>query len=88
MDPRSQRHVAFGARFLRDMARRDPRYVAAIQRTLGEVLPVADGVLKPHWMEGGDDEMTLFGVTVAETRAFAMKALERRMKVIGLLQAA
>jgi ribonucleoside-diphosphate reductase beta chain len=39
-------------------------------------------------MEGGDDEMTLFGVTVAETRAFAMKALERRMKVIGLLQAA
>src|ERR1044072_3854957 len=83
-----QRHVAFGARFLRDMARRDPRYVTAIQRTLTEVAPVADGVLKPHWMEGGDDEMTLFGVTVAETRAFAMKALERRMKVIGLLQAA
>src|SRR5215211_2039871 len=82
------RHVAFGARFLRDMARRDPRYVTAIQRTLTEVAPVADGVLKPHWMEGGDDEMTLFGVTVAETRAFAMKALERRMKVIGLLQAA
>src|SRR5215208_8524255 len=82
------RHVAFGARFLRDMARRDPRFVTAIQRTLTEVAPVADGVLKPHWMEGGDDEMTLFGVTVAETRAFAMKALERRMKVIGLLQAA
>jgi ribonucleoside-diphosphate reductase beta chain len=82
------RHVAFGARFLRDMARRDPRFVTAIQRTLTEVAPVADGVLKPHWMEGGDDEMTLFGVTVAETREFAMKALERRMKVIGLLQAA
>jgi ribonucleoside-diphosphate reductase beta chain len=62
--------------------------VEAIQRTLVEVGPVADGVLKPSWMEGGDDEMTLFGVTVAETRAFAMKALERRMKVIGLLQAA
>jgi ribonucleoside-diphosphate reductase beta chain len=70
------------------MARTDPRYVEAIQRTLVEVGPVADGVLKPHWMEGGDDEMTLFGVTVAETRAFAMKALERRMKVIGLLAAA
>src|ERR687890_2275333 len=82
------RHVAFGARFLRDMARRDPRFVTAIQRTLTEVAPVADGVLKPHWMEGGDDEMTLFGVTVAETRAFALKALERRMKVIGLLAAA
>jgi ribonucleoside-diphosphate reductase beta chain len=82
------RHVAFGARFLRDMTRRDPRYVDAIQRTLAEVAPAADSVLKPPWMEGGDDEMTLFGVTVAETRAFAMKALERRMKVIGLLQAA
>ena len=82
------RHVAFGARFLRDMARRDPRYVDAIQRTLVEVAPAADGVLKPPWMEGGDDEQTLFGVSVAETRAFAMKALERRMKVIGLLQAA
>ena len=82
------RHVAFGARFLRDMARRDPRYVDAIQRTLVEVAPAADGVLKPPWMEGDDDEQTLFGVSVAETRAFAMKALERRMKVIGLLQAA
>jgi ribonucleoside-diphosphate reductase beta chain len=82
------RHVAFGARFLRDMSRRDPRYVTAIQRTLAEVGPTADGVLRPPWMEGGDDEMTLFGVTVAETRAFALKALERRMKVIGLLQTA
>ena len=82
------RHVAFGARFLRDMAREDPRYVTAIQRTLGEVGPVADGVQRPPGMEGDDDEMTLFGVSVAETRAFAMKALERRMKVIGLLAAA
>jgi ribonucleoside-diphosphate reductase beta chain len=82
------RHVAFGARFLRDMAQRDPRYIDAIQRTLVEVGPVADAVLKPPWMEGDDDEQTLFGVSVAETRAFAMKALERRMKVIGLLQAA
>jgi ribonucleoside-diphosphate reductase beta chain len=82
------RHVAFGARFLRDMAQRDPRYIDAIQRTLVEVGPSADAVLKPPWMEGDDDEQTLFGVSVAETRAFAMKALERRMKVIGLLQAA
>jgi ribonucleoside-diphosphate reductase beta chain len=81
------RHVAFGARFLRDMAQRDERYVAAIQRTLVEVGPVADGVLKPPWIES-DDEPTLFGVSVAETRVFAMKALERRLKVIGLMQPA
>jgi ribonucleoside-diphosphate reductase beta chain len=82
------RHVAFGARFLRDMARRDPRYTDAIQRTLGEVAPVADGVLRPKWFEGADDEPMLFGASVDETRAFAMKALERRMKVIGLVAAA
>jgi ribonucleoside-diphosphate reductase beta chain len=81
------RHVAFGARFLRDMTQRDPRYAESIQRTLGEVLPVADGVLRPSWITD-DDEPTLFGVSTNETRAFAVKALERRMKVIGLLQAA
>src|SRR5215208_4444373 len=82
------RHVAFGARFLRDMARRDPRHTEAIQRTLAEVAPVADGVLRPKWFEGADDEPMLFGVSVDETRAFALKALERRMKVIGLVAAA
>jgi len=81
------RHVAFGARFLRDMTQRDPRYGDAIQRTLIEVLPVADGVLRPSSITD-DDEPTLFGVSTNETRAFAVKALERRMKVIGLLQAA
>ena len=82
------RHVAFGARFLRDMGRRDPRYIQAIQRTLEEVGPVADGVLRPPWMDPSDDETEIFGVSVAQTRAFALRALERRMKVIGLLAAA
>jgi ribonucleoside-diphosphate reductase beta chain len=82
------RHVAFGARFLRDMARRDPRYGEAIQRTLIEVAPAADGVLKPKWMDEEDTDQTLFGVSVEETRAFAMQALQRRLKVIGLAAAA
>jgi ribonucleoside-diphosphate reductase beta chain len=75
------RHVAFGARFLRDMAQKDDRYREAIVRTLGEAGPVADGVLTPPWYEDG---MELFGYTLNETREFAMKALERRLKVIGL----
>jgi len=85
------RHVAFGARFLRDMARRDARYGAAIQRTLVEVAPVADAVLKPRWMNElgiADDDTELFGVSVEETRAFAMRCLQRRLKVIGLSAAA
>jgi ribonucleoside-diphosphate reductase beta chain len=79
------RHVAFGARFLREMAQKDDRYRDAIQRTLVEVGPAADGVLKPKWMaDMADDEPTPFGVSMNDTRAFAMTALTRRMKVIGL----
>ena len=75
------RHVAFGARFLREMAQADTKYAEAIQRTLVECGPAADGVLTPPWYEEG---MELFGVSLEETREFAMKALGRRMKVIGL----
>ena len=77
------RHVAFGARFLRDMAKRDERYREAITRTLVECGPAADGVLQPPWYDEVDEE-EIFGFTIDETRAFATKALERRLKVIGL----
>jgi ribonucleoside-diphosphate reductase beta chain len=75
------RHVAFGARFLREMAQREEAYRDAIVRTLAEAGPVADGVLTPPWYEEGAE---LFGVSIEETREFAMKALDRRLKVIGL----
>lgn len=75
------RHVAFGSRFLREMAQRDESYREAIVRTLGEAGPVADGVLTPPWYQEGQE---LFGVSIGETREFAMKALDRRLKVIGL----
>jgi ribonucleoside-diphosphate reductase beta chain len=79
------RHVAFGARFLRDMAREDPRYGAAIQRALVEAGPIAEGVLRPKWVPADvGDDVVLFGASVQETRAFALQALERRLKVIGL----
>jgi ribonucleoside-diphosphate reductase beta chain len=78
------RHVAFGARFLRDMAQRDPRHGQAIQRALAEVLPAADGVLRPRWVPVGQDDVEFFGTSVTESRAFAAQALQRRLKVIGL----
>jgi ribonucleoside-diphosphate reductase beta chain len=76
------RHVAFGARFLTDMAAEDDRYRAAIQRTMAESLPVADKVLDPPWSE--EEDLELFGVSRAETHAFAAQCLTRRLKVIGL----
>ena len=78
------RHVAFGSRFLRDMAATDPRYGEAIQRTLVEVAPVADDVLRPPWIDPADDDAVIFGTSVAASREFAMQALQRRLKVIGL----
>jgi ribonucleoside-diphosphate reductase beta chain len=77
------RHVAFGSVFLREKAREDERYKEAIQRTLEEALPIADGVLTPPWAAEIDD-WELFGYSLDETRQFAGKCLMRRLKVIGL----
>jgi ribonucleoside-diphosphate reductase beta chain len=78
------RHVAFGAKFLTDMASADSRYRRAIQRTLVESLPVAEGVLRPPFAPEDDDDFELFGVSMRETQAFAAQCLTRRLKVIGL----
>ena len=79
------RHVAFGAKFLTDMAAADEKYREAIQRMLIESLPVAEGVLRPPFAPEDDDEdFELFGVSMAETQAFAAQCLTRRLKVIGL----
>jgi ribonucleoside-diphosphate reductase beta chain len=78
------RHVAFGARFLRDMAREDERYRQAIARTLAEVGTVAQGVLRPKWMDESEEDIDLLGVRVSDAREFAARALARRLKVIGL----
>ena len=77
------RHVAFGTVFLREKVEEDERYRAAVQRTLEEAAPVADGVLSPPWAPDTDD-WELFGYTLAETREFAAKCLMRRLKVIGI----
>ncbi len=78
------RHVAFGSVFLREKAGEDDRYKQAIQRTLEEVLPVADGVLTPPWAPTDVENWELFGYSLEDTREFAGTSLMRRLKVIGL----
>jgi ribonucleoside-diphosphate reductase beta chain len=77
------RHIAFGVRFLTDMAKEDDRYRDAMQRTMAEALPIADAVLDPPWAE--EDDWELFGYSRDETHAFAAQCLSRRLKVIGLV---
>ena len=76
------RHIAFGVRFLTDMAAADERYAEAIQKMMAEALPVADKVLDPPWATDEDD-WEMFGVSKQETHAFAAQCLSRRLKVIG-----
>jgi ribonucleoside-diphosphate reductase beta chain len=82
------RHVAFGARFLRDSAEEDDKYREAMERAMQETLPLAETVLVPPWAADMPEDFELFGVSVAETREFAMRALTRRLKVIGLVASA
>jgi len=77
------RHIAFGVRFLTDMANEDTKYRDAIQRTIVESLPVTEKVLDPPWVDD-EENWDLFGVTKEETHAFAAQCLSRRLKVIGL----
>jgi hypothetical protein len=42
----------------------------------------------PSLVVAGDEDTVILGSSVTETRAFALKALERRLKVIGLAAAA
>jgi len=77
------RHVAFGSVFLREKAGEDERYKRAIERTLAEAVPAAEGVLSPPWAPE-DEDYELFGFSISETRDFAARCLGRRLKVIGL----
>jgi ribonucleoside-diphosphate reductase beta chain len=78
------RHVAFGSVFLREKASEDERHKAAIQRTLEEALPAADGVFSPPWAADAGEDFELFGYSLGETKQFAATCLMRRLKVIGL----
>jgi ribonucleoside-diphosphate reductase beta chain len=77
------RHIAFGVRFLTDMARQDPAHRDAIQRMLAESIPIADKVLDPPWAQD-DEDWEIFGQSKEETHAFAAQCLSRRLKVIEL----
>ena len=74
--------MAYGTWFLQQKCA-DPAIRERVQRTLGELLPLAAGVLVPPGHEVGDD-YEFFGYTSQEQAEFAYSALTRRLKVIGV----
>lgn len=75
------RHIAFGARFLRDMVEADECNSDAARRAFEASIPVAWEMFAPPWYEEG---MEVFGVPLDAHRMYATKALTRRLKLIGL----
>jgi len=75
------RHVAYGTWFLQTKAT-DPGLRRRMASRLMELLPTTAGVLVPA---GADpDDWRLLGYESSEINEFAFKALNRRLKVIGV----
>ena len=75
------RHVAYGTWFLQQKAK-DPGLRRLIAKRLMELIPIAAGVLVP---KGADPyNFEILGYSSEVTNAFAFKALNRRLKVVGV----
>jgi ribonucleoside-diphosphate reductase beta chain len=77
-----QRHIGYGVWYLREAASRDPELGEQIRRTLRQLLPIAASALAPPRREGTDWEA--LGATSNEITEFAVTALTRRLKIIGV----
>ncbi|MGA2319680.1 MAG: ribonucleotide-diphosphate reductase subunit beta [Solirubrobacteraceae bacterium] len=76
------RHVAFGTWFLREKAK-DPALKSRMIERLAELLPLASQVLLPP-PQMRNDPAILEDRSMKESNTFAFKALNRRMKVVGI----
>ncbi len=77
------RHVAYGTWFLQRTAGADEALARRMQAKLGELIPIAAGVLTPPGYEVGE-EYEILGYGSAEVNEFAFRSLSRRLKAIGV----
>ena len=76
------RHVAYGTWWLQQNAGADENLGRRLQEKLGELVPVAAGVLVPPGADPTDYE--ILGYTSDEVNGFAFNSLSRRLKAIGV----
>lgn len=76
------RHVVFGTLLLRDLIRRDPSLAEVVTQRLIRSAPIAAAVQQP--LNGDLRYMDFFGVRLREQFLFALNALIKRMRSIGL----
>ena len=79
------RHVGWGTWFLRAKCRESDRYGAIVQDTLMDLLPVAAAVTVEDGSGACDglDACEFLGFPSADLNRYALRALARRLKVIG-----
>jgi ribonucleoside-diphosphate reductase beta chain len=77
------RHVAYGTWFLKSKCDEDARHAETVRSTLLELLPIASQVLIPPQF-AGLPEYEVFGYSSAEIQEFALRALTRRLGIIGI----
>ena len=71
------RHITFGTKFLYDAVHDDPRWVGVVQDQLMQTLPLSMTLIE-------DSDPTMFGYTQDDVNAFALRSLDKRLKVIGV----
>ncbi len=76
------RHVAYGTWWLQQNAGQDEELGRRLQQKLGELVPVAAGVLVPPGADPTDYE--ILGYSSDEVNEFAFNSLSRRLKAIGV----
>jgi ribonucleoside-diphosphate reductase beta chain len=76
------RHVGYGTWFLQQKCR-EPRHADLARDTLLELIPIAASVLVPPKYEG-QAAYEVLGFSSQDIQQFALTALTRRLKVIGL----
>ena len=81
------RHVTFGVKVLQEAVREDAaRFAPLIQRTLVECLPLISGTISPP--DNDERYFTDYNHTQDEVMQFALDALNKRLRAIGINLAA
>jgi ribonucleoside-diphosphate reductase beta chain len=71
------RHITFGTKFLHDAVHQDPKWVAVVHDQLMQTLPLSLTLIN-------DSDPTLFGFTQEQVNEWALRSLDKRLRVIGV----
>jgi ribonucleoside-diphosphate reductase beta chain len=71
------RHITFGTKFLYDAVHQDPKWIGVITDQLMQTLPLSLTLIS-------DGDPTLFGFTQEEVNDWALRSLDKRLRVIGV----